>query len=105
MGCIFQWCRPTKFRGDRKTGEEFSMSIENVDKGYASKNGTKSRQLLSLFAGLALALTIGASNAKAQIAGDLEVKVAFDFHAGNSDFPGGEHRIRPGGTSGRGLET
>src|SRR5258707_12998693 len=69
------------------------MSIENVDKGYASKNGTKGRQLLSLFAGLALALTIGASNAKAQIVGDLLVKVPFDFHAGNSDFPAGEYRI------------
>src|SRR6266481_139125 len=83
-----------KFRGDRKTGEEFSMSIENVDKGYASKNGTKGRQLLSLFAGLALALTIGASNAKAQIVGDLLVTVPFQFHAGNSDFPAAEYRLR-----------
>jgi hypothetical protein len=83
-----------KFRGDRKTGEEFSMSIENVDKGYASKNETKGRQLVSLFAGLALALTIGASNAKAQIVGDMVAKVPFEFHAGNSDFPAGEYRIR-----------
>jgi hypothetical protein len=100
VGCIFQWRRPTKFRGDRKTGEKFSMSIENVDKGYASKKGTKGRQLLSLFAGLALALTIGASNAKAQIVGDLVVKVPFEFHAGNSDFPAGEYRIRSVDNSG-----
>src|ERR1700704_4525784 len=102
-GVHFPMAPPEKFRGDRKTGEKFSMGIENVDKGYASKKGTKGRQLLSLFAGLALALTIGASNAKAQIVGDLVVKVPFDFHAGNSDFPAGEYRLRSVGNSGLGV--
>jgi len=82
------------FVATEKKGEKFSMVIENVDKRYASKNGTRGRQLLSLFAGLALALTIGASNAKAQIVGDMVAKVPFEFHAGNSDFPAGEYRIR-----------
>jgi hypothetical protein len=73
--------------------KNLSMVIENVDKRYAKQNGTRGRQLLSLFAGLALALTIGASNAKAQIVGDMVAKVPFEFHAGNADFPAGEYRI------------
>lgn len=68
------------------------MVIENVDN--AKKNGTRGRQLLSLFAGLVLALTIGPSKAKAQIVGDLVVNVPFEFHAGNADFSAGEYRIR-----------
>jgi hypothetical protein len=64
------------------------MVIENVDKRNA-----RGRQLLSLFAGLVLALTIGATKAKAQIVGDMVVNVPFEFHAGNADFSAGEYRI------------
>ena len=64
------------------------MVIKNVD-----KHNARGRQLLSLFAGLVLALTIGASKAKAQIVGDLVVNVPFQFHAGDSKLPAGEYRI------------
>jgi hypothetical protein len=69
------------------------MVIENVDNRCGRQNRTRGRQLLSLFAGLILALTVGASRAKAQIVGDLVVNVPFEFHAGNADFSAGEYRI------------
>ena len=69
------------------------MVVENVDKGDAKQNGTRGRQALSLFAGLVLALTIGAGKAKAQIVGDMVANVPFEFHAGNAEFPAGEYRI------------
>jgi len=69
------------------------MVIESFDKGYASRNGTRVHQLLSLFVALILALTIYASKAKAQIVGDLEVNIPFQFHAGNAKLPAGQYRI------------
>jgi hypothetical protein len=71
------------------------MVIESVDQGYASHNGTRGRQLLSLFVTLLLALTIYASKAKAQIVGDLEANIPFQFHVGNTKLPAGEYRIHP----------
>jgi hypothetical protein len=76
----------------QKTRRKISMAIENIEKHYATQNGTR-RLLLSLFAGLVLALTMGASKAKAQITGDVAVKVPFQFYAGNSKLPAGEYRI------------
>jgi hypothetical protein len=69
------------------------MVIENVEKSNKTQNGTTGRHLLSLFAGLVLALTIGATKAKAQIIGDIAVKVPFQFYAGNTKLPAGEYRI------------
>jgi hypothetical protein len=90
----FQVAPPEKvFRGDRKQGGKINMVIENVEKSNKTQKGTSGRQLLSLFAGLVLALTIGASKAKAQIVGDMVANVPFEFHAGNAEFPAGEYRI------------
>jgi hypothetical protein len=90
----FQVAPPERvFRGDRKQGGKIRMVVENVDKGDAKQNGTRGRQALSLFAGLVLALTIGAGKAKAQIVGDMVANVPFEFHAGNAEFPAGEYRI------------
>ena len=61
------------------------MVIKNI--------GTRGYQLLPLFIALALALTIGASKANAQITDSLEVKIPFQFHAGNTKLPAGEYRI------------
>src|SRR5436853_7049731 len=44
-------------------------------------------RLLSLLIALAFALTMYPTKAKAQITGDLEVDVPFQFHAGNSKLP------------------
>ncbi len=62
------------------------MVIKNV--------GTRGPQLLPLFIALVLALTIGASKAKAQITDTLEVNIPFQFHAGNTKLPAGEYRIQ-----------
>jgi hypothetical protein len=78
---------------DRKEGEKIIMAIENVHQGYAGRNATRRHQLLPLFIALVLALTIGASKAKAQITDDLEVNIPFQFHAGDTKLPAGEYRI------------
>jgi hypothetical protein len=69
------------------------MSVEPIDKAYACHKGTRGYHLLSLFVALVLALTIYASKANAQIVGDLEVNIPFQFHAGNAKLPAGEYRI------------
>ena len=69
------------------------MATENVHQGYAGRNGTRRHQLLPLFIALVLALTIGASKAKAQVTDDLEVNIPFQFHAGDTKLPAGEYRI------------
>src|SRR5712664_1059242 len=81
------------FSWRQKTRRKIRMVIENVEKSNKTQNGTRGRQLLSLFAGLVLALTIGATKAKAQIVGDMVANVPFEFHAGNAEFPAGEYRI------------
>ena len=50
-------------------------------------------RLLSLLIALVLALTMYPTKAKAQITGDLEVDVPFQFHAGNSKLPPGKYFI------------
>jgi hypothetical protein len=72
------------FGGD-KNEEKNQMVIKNV--------GTRGPQLLPLFIALVLALTIGASKAKAQITDTLEVNIPFQFHAGDTKLPAGEYRI------------
>jgi hypothetical protein len=76
-----------------KKEKKISMAIENVHQGYARRNQTRRHQLLPLFIALVLALTIGASKAKAQITDDLEVNIPFQFHAGDTKLPAGEYRI------------
>jgi len=49
--------------------------------------------LLSLLIALVFALTMYPTKAKAQITGDLEVDVPFQFHAGNSKLPPGKYFI------------
>jgi len=49
--------------------------------------------LLSLPIALVFALTMYPTKAKAQITGDLEVDVPFQFHAGNSKLPPGKYFI------------
>jgi hypothetical protein len=69
------------------------MFIKAIKKALATQKSTRGNQVLSLFVALVLALTIGASKAKAQIIGDLEVNVPFQFHVGNTKLPAGKYVI------------
>jgi len=70
------------------------MFIEAIDKAHASHKGTRRHQLLSLFIALVFTLTIYPTKADAQIVGDLEVNIPFQFHAGNAKLPAGKYVIR-----------
>jgi hypothetical protein len=50
-------------------------------------------QLLALFIALIFALTMYPTRAQAQIIGDLEVSVPFQFHAGSTKLPPGKYII------------
>jgi hypothetical protein len=69
------------------------MFIEAINKITASNKATRAYHLLSFFFALVFALTIYPTPAHAQIIGDLEVKVPFQFHVGGTKFPAGEYRI------------
>ena len=69
------------------------MFVEAIGKTHAAPKRARRYQLLSLFVPLVLALTICASKANAQIVGDLEANIPFQFHAGNTKLPAGEYRI------------
>ena len=49
--------------------------------------------LLSLFIALVFALTMYSSKAQAQIIGNLEADIPFQFHAGNTELPPGKYVI------------
>jgi hypothetical protein len=69
------------------------MFTEPIDKTHASNKGTRGRYLLSLFIALVFAITIYPTKAHAQIIGDLEVNIPFQFHAGNAKLPPGKYVI------------
>jgi hypothetical protein len=50
-------------------------------------------QLLALFIALIFALTLRPTKAQAQIIGDLQVNIPFQFHAGSSKLPAGKYII------------
>ena len=55
---------------------------------------TRKHLLLSLFIALVFALTMYPTKAQAQIVGQLDVNVPFQFHAGNAKFPAGKYSIQ-----------
>jgi hypothetical protein len=69
------------------------MFTETIDKTHASNKGTRGHHMLSLFIALVFALTIYATKVHAQIIGDLEVNIPFQFHAGNAKLPPGKYVI------------
>jgi hypothetical protein len=54
---------------------------------------TGSYQLLSLFVALVFVLTMHSPKAQAQIVGNLEADIPFQFHAGNAKLPPGKYTI------------
>ena len=67
------------------------MFTESIDKAHPSHKGTKPFQLLSFFIVLVFALSIHPAKAHAQIIGELEVNVPFQFYAGNAKLPAGKY--------------
>jgi hypothetical protein len=79
------------------------MITEEIDKAHANHIGTRGRQLLLSFIALMFVLTIYPSKAHAQIVGDLEVDIPFQFHAGDAKFPAGKYVVRMLDKSDRGV--
>ena len=69
------------------------MFTKSIDKTHASNKGIRGHHLLSLFIALVFAVTIYPTKAHAQIIGDLEVNIPFQFHAGNAKLPAGKYVI------------
>jgi hypothetical protein len=69
------------------------MFIEAIDKAHANHKWTGGHHLLSLLIALVFALTIYPSKAHAQIVGDLQVNIPFQFHVGNTKLPAGQYVI------------
>jgi hypothetical protein len=68
------------------------MTTEQLDNGDVN-HATRRHQLLSLFIALLFVFTIYPTTARAQIDGDLEVNIPFQFHAGDARLPAGTYRI------------
>jgi hypothetical protein len=69
------------------------MFTESIDKTHATNKRTTGHHLLLLFIALVFAVTIHPTKAHAQIIGDLEATVPFQFHAGNAKLPPGKYII------------
>ena len=73
----------------------FTESIDNAHASHhsTSHNSTKWHQLLSFFIGLVCALTIHPAKVHAQIIGELEVNIPFQFYAGSTKLPAGNYVV------------
>jgi hypothetical protein len=80
---------PILFRCRQKKGE-ITMFTEAINKDTTNHKATSRHHLLSSFIALVFALTIYPTQAHAQIIGDLEAKIPFQFHVGNTELPAGE---------------
>ena len=69
------------------------MFTETIDKSQVSNKGTRRHHMLSLLIALIFAMTTYPTKAHAQIVGDLEVNIPFQFHAGNAKLPPGKYVI------------
>ena len=69
------------------------MFTEAIANSHAGRKVATRQYLLSLLIALVFTLTMYTSKAQAQIVGDLEVNIPFQFHAGNVKLPAGEYRI------------
>ena len=69
------------------------MLLETIDKSCASDKKRRRHRLLFLLIAVFFALAIPPSKAQAQIVGELEVNIPFQFHAGNTKLPAGRYLI------------
>jgi len=70
------------------------MFVRSIEKAETSNRNNRVRELLSFAVFSVLALTLFAGKAHAQIIGDLDANIPFQFHVGNKEFPAGNYRIR-----------
>jgi hypothetical protein len=70
-----------------------NMFIQVTEKTMAQRTATTARQFLAILFGLFFALTISPGKAHAQISGDIEADIPFQFHAGDAKFPAGKYVI------------
>jgi hypothetical protein len=68
------------------------MFNKPITNSHSDRNVTSRQYFLLLFIALVV-LTTYPSKAQAQIVGDLEVNIPFQFHAGNAKLPAGEYRV------------
>ncbi len=74
------------------------MFEKEIDWIHSRRKGTTTRNLLSLmllFFAVVFMLTILPRNAHAQIIGEIEVTIPFQFHVGNAKLPAGKYIIHP----------
>ena len=70
------------------------MSTGAVNGSAASPEATRQHHVLSFFIALVFALTLYPAKVHAQIIGNIEVSIPFQFHAGNAKLPPGNYIIR-----------
>jgi hypothetical protein len=74
--------------------EGITMIAETINRPYENHNATVgTRSLLSLFAILVFTLAFSPTKAHAQILGEIEVNIPFQFHAGDVKLPPGKYLI------------
>jgi hypothetical protein len=71
------------------------MGNETIEQLHRNHNRTGGHRWLWLFMGLLFTLTVSPSKTRAQITGNLEVDVPFQFYVGNAKLPPGKYIIRP----------
>jgi hypothetical protein len=69
------------------------MATQFIDNSHAIRKSTKPYQLLSFFIALVCALTIHPAKAHAQIIGELEADIPFQFYAGTANLPAGKYVV------------
>jgi len=69
------------------------MITELVEMTQACRSRTIARHLLLSFIALVFTLTLSPSKAHAQINGEIEATIPFQFHAGNTKLPAGKYVI------------
>jgi hypothetical protein len=88
--CVVSAGREDFCAGNRNEGKN-TMFTE--DKVSATHKGTRRHNLLSFVIALFFALTMYSTQAQAQIIGDIDVNIPFQFHVGSTRLPPGEYRI------------
>jgi hypothetical protein len=78
---------------DRKEESYMSSEVINTNAVIAGRKATTRVHLLSLFIALVFAMTISPAKAHAQIVGNIQVNVPFQFHAGDTKLPAGKYVI------------
>jgi hypothetical protein len=69
------------------------MIAEPVGMAHANHNGAMGRHLLLSLIALVFTLTFSPSKAHAQIIGEIEADIPFQFHAGDAKLPAGKYFI------------